>query len=239
MPFPDEITKQINEYCLRDLPSDSWYLQEFDFILDNLLRTRIIQEFKNIRYMYKIFEGIQAEDELLLAEVRTQILMYASIYEAILHYILFEEYYKEDKRVKNLLKQEVCKPYSIPEVSRKKLSKELVHDGKEIVPYFKTTQKRDISKIRFDEKCRVASEIGLIHAFPMKAGGLRFDSQSSGDVNFVAELIAIYEMRNAIHLQAELKKQIQYHLQASKIAYGRLRPYVEQIKEKLRLDGKY
>ena len=239
MPFSDKTTKQINEYCLRDLPTDSWYSCEFDFVRDDLLRNRIIQEFKNARYIYKIFEGINSQNELLLAEVRIQILMYASIYEAVLHYVLFDEYYKENEKVQELLTQDICKPYSIPSQKLSKISKELEHDGKKIIPYFKTTQKRDITKIRFDEKCNVAKEIGLIHSFLPSDIGLRFDSESVGDVNFAAELINIYEMRNAIHLQAELKKQIEYHLDASVIAYKRLRPFVDQIKKKLALDGKY
>ena len=54
---------------------------------------------------------------------------------------------------------------------------------------------------------------------------------------FCAELIRIYEIRNAIHIQAELKKQIEYHLLLSKIAYRRMQPFLEQIKNKLFKDG--
>ena len=43
--------------------------------------------------------------------------------------------------------------------------------------------------------------------------------QIAGMPPFCDELIRIYEVRNAIHLHAELKKEIDYHLALSKIAY--------------------
>ena len=53
---------------------------------------------------------------------------------------------------------------------------------------------------------------------------------------FYSELVRIYEVRNAIHLQAELKKEIAYQLQLSKIAYKRMVPFLAQIKAKLAKD---
>lgn len=103
---------------MRDLPNDKWYQDAFCFIKSEKLKNRLIAEFKNVRLIYKIFEGLSAEDELLLAEVRMQILMYASIYEAVIHYVLFDEYYKENPQVKKLLVQKVRKQFDIP--SRKK-----------------------------------------------------------------------------------------------------------------------
>ena len=79
MPFEKEIKDSIMSYCLRDLPHDNWYDSTFDFIKDNTLKARLISEFKNARFVYKIFEGLAAKDELLLAEVKMQVLMYASV----------------------------------------------------------------------------------------------------------------------------------------------------------------
>lgn len=241
MPFEKEIKDSIMSYCLRDLPNDSWYDNAFDFIKDVTLRARLISEFKNARFVYKIFEGLAAKDELLLAEVKMQVLMYASIYEATIHYVLFDEYYKNDSIVQNLLTQNVNKPFSIPTNQLSAINSLLFHDGKTIIPYFTTSQKRDITKVRFDEKCIAAFQLGILTDIPEQsdpAADILSDiKQLPGMPTFCSELIRIYEVRNAIHLHAELKKEIDYHLALSKIAYRRMQPFLQQIKNKLRTDG--
>lgn len=240
MPF-DNITKTaIFTYCTRDLPNDDWYEDAFSFVKDNALKMRLISEFKNARFIYKVFEGISAEDELLLAEVRLQVLMYASIYEAVIHYVLFDEYFKDNPLVQNLLIQRVNKPISIPASQLATISSVLFHDGKTIIPYFETTQKRDVTKIRFDEKCGVAFQLGILTEIAEqkneKVDILPDIKPISGMPTFYSELVRIYEVRNAIHLHAELKKEIDYHLQLSKIAYRRMQPFLEQIKNKLKTE---
>lgn len=241
MPFEKELKDSIIAYCSRDLPKDEWYENAFDFVKDNTLRNRLISEFKNARFVYKFFEGISAEDELLLAEVKMQVLMYASIFEATIHYVLFDEYYKNDPVVQNLLTQNVNKPFSIPTNQLIKINSLLFHDGKTIIPYFATTQKRDITKIRFDEKCIAAFQLGLLKDIPQQsiptAEILPEIKHSPGIPTFCSELIRIYEVRNAIHLHAELKKEMDYHLALSRIAYRRMQPFLQHIKEKLSMDG--
>lgn len=240
MPFDDAVKNSIITYCTRDLPDDRWYEDSFDFVKNPALKARLISEFKNARFIYKVFEGLAATDELLLAEVRMQVLMYASIYEATLHYVLFDAYYKDSPGVKKLLIQQVNKPFFIPHKQLDAINTLLVHDGKTIIPYFQTTQKREIEKIRFDEKCKTAFELGILTEITVQnrpsAEILPDIKITDGMPFFYSELIRIYEVRNAIHLQAELKKEIEYHLQLSKIAYRRMRPFLEQIKQKLEQD---
>lgn len=238
MPFRRDIQEYIQDYCIKHLPNENWIDNEFGFIKDEILRQRIETEYKNARYLYKIFEGLNVEGEMLLAEVRLQILMYASIYETILHYILFDEYYKENKDVKDLLIQKTLKPYDIPQKSLMKISNELNHDQKDIIPYFKTTVKRDITKIRFEEKCLVAKKIGILG--DIKLDMEKIDEQTGmriNSINLCEDLIKIYELRNAIHIHAELKKEIEYHLYMSKLAYKRMRPFIDQVKRKLKQDN--
>lgn len=238
MPFRRDIQEYIQDYCIKHLPNENWIDNEFGFIKDEILRQRIETEYKNARYLYKIFEGLNVEGEMLLAEVRLQILMYASIYETILHYILFDEYYKENKDVKDLLIQKTLKPYDIPQKSLMKISNELNHDQKDIIPCFKTTVKRDITKIRFEEKCLVAKKIGILG--DIKLDMEKIDEQTGmriNSINLCEDLIKIYELRNAIHIHAELKKEIEYHLYMSKLAYKRMRPFIEQVKRKLKQDN--
>lgn len=241
MPFEKELKDNIFEYCLRDLPADSWYENAFNFVKNSTLKSRLISEFKNARFIYKMFEGLSAEAELQLAEIKMQVLMYASIYEATIHYVLFEEYYKNDPVVQNLLTQNVNKPFSIPANQLSQINTLLIHDGKTIIPYFATSQKRDITKVRFDEKCIASFQLGILTDIPEQnaatADVLPDIKYISGMPTFCSELIRIYEVRNAIHLHAELKKEIDYHLVLSKIAYRRMHPFLQQIKTKLEADG--
>ena len=138
MPFEKALKDSILSYCTHDLPDDDWYKSAFSFIKDEKLKNRLIAEFKNVRFIYKVFEGLSAKDELLLAEVRMQILMYASIYEAVIHYVLFDEYYQNTQEVKDLLIHKVTKRIDIPQNKRAMLSKCLCHDGKDIITSYET-----------------------------------------------------------------------------------------------------
>ena len=91
MPFDGKIKNAINDYVMRDMPNDEKIADHFNYIEDEKLRERLFLEFKSIRYMYKIFEGIEAIDETLLFQIRSQVIFYAGIYEAIIHYVLFEK----------------------------------------------------------------------------------------------------------------------------------------------------
>lgn len=214
MPFNDENKEYVIQYCKNHLPTDDWFEENFDFIKDDTLKNRLIVEFKNVRFMYKFFEGINAKDELLLAEVRLQVLMYASIYEAIIHYLLFEVF-KDDENVKKLQVHVILKKINIPTEKKNKLEKELTHNGKDIVTFYYDECKKEITSIRFDDKCKVAEKIGLINS------------------KLCSELIKIYEIRNGLHMHAEIRKQIEYELEISRIAYRRMKLFVEQIKSRL------
>ncbi len=54
-------------------------------------------EFKAIRFAYKLYEGIEATGENLIFEVRNQILVYVSIYEAVIENILSTYYSNTDE----------------------------------------------------------------------------------------------------------------------------------------------
>lgn len=228
MAFSKEIKDEIERYCNNHLAEDTWYENEFSFIADMQLKKRIIAEFKAIRFAYKLYEGIEATDENLIFEVRNQIIAYASIYEAVIEYVLYD-YYWDTEEVDSLIHHTVLKRISIPERQRELLQKALVHDGKVIEPCYYDRKKKDKPDIRFDEKCRTAEKLGLIHTFVDKEGN---------EVNLLNEIIEIYSNRNGIHIIAEQRKNIQYELDLSKKAYRRMKPFIAQLKEKLEADGK-
>lgn len=97
MSLEKDIQDKIYEYCNSDLNSNNYCERLFDFILDKVLKEKIIKKYKDIRFSYRLFEGITAKDELLEFEVQSQIIAYAAIYGTILTYALKEYYYENLK----------------------------------------------------------------------------------------------------------------------------------------------
>lgn len=228
MAFSEEIKEEINSYCNKHLADDLWYENEFSFIKDAELKSRIITEFKAIRFAYKLYEGIEARDTNLMFEVRNQILAYASIYEAVIENVLYT-YYSDTPEFDSLTHYVIPIKISIPSHKQSTLQDALSHDGKEIIPFYYGRKEKEKSKIRFDTKCRTAERLGLIH---------RFINDRGIEIDLPSELIEIYSYRNGIHIIAEQRKGISYELELSKRAYRRMRPFIDQLKEKLKQDGK-
>ena len=229
MAFSNDTKNEILEYCNRHLPHNYWYESTFDFIKDEDLKDRIIREFKSVRFAYKLYEGISAEDENLVFQIRNQILAYASIYEAVIEYVLLT-YYSDSPEYDDLIHHTVPVQVSIPKNKKEILEKFLSHNGEEITTFTFKRKTKEKTQIRFDDKCDTAYKIGLIP--PIK--------NPNGDiVNLCEEIKEIYSFRNGIHLIAEQRKGIEYELALSKKAYRRMNPFIERIKNKLIKDGKY
>lgn len=228
MAFSEELKSEIEVYCNNHLATDSWYENEFSFIQDIELRNRIIAEFKAIRFAYKLYEGIEATNENLMFEVRNQIFAYASIYEAVIENVL-ASYYSDTLEFDSLMHHVIPIQVSIPKSKQDILQNALSHDGKTIVPFYFARKKKEKPQVRFDDKCRTAESLGLIH---------KFVNDDRIEVDLPSELIEIYSYRNCIHIIAEQRKGINYELELSKRAYRRMRPFINQLKEKLVEDGK-
>lgn len=207
MAFKFEISDYIYKYCNSDLPDDEWYEENFfPFIKkkDNDIWNRLVIEHRNARTIYKIFEGLQAENELLLAQIKTQIIMYVSIQEEVINYILFKLYDETNQVVFELTHREILTRISIPETSMEKLKKELNHDNKDIIPCYYKQKKVKKNTIKYENKVKALVKLELI------------------DNDFASDLITLYEFRNTVHLEAEMKKGFDYNLKIAKLAYRRV-----------------
>ena len=120
MAFSEPVRQAVVNYVENHLPDDQFYEQYFWFVSDGNLRGRLEEEFRSARYMYKLLEGLQAKDWLLTAQVKVQILLYASIYEAVLHHVLLQDY-TSTPQVAALTSYEHRRPINISGEIRKKI----------------------------------------------------------------------------------------------------------------------
>lgn len=214
MAFSKDTQIVISNYIGGHLADWGWHEARFDFIVDSTLRERLADEFISARYVYKLLEGLAADSWLLRAQIRIQILSYASIYEAVIHHILFDTLPSKPE-VQQLTKYKTKKVICIPSNKLSQLEDALNHDGKDIIPTYEDIATTDVTKVRFDRKAECAAKLGLIE-------------------NWIKdEIIEFYEARNSIHIHAEIRKSLDYQLDLSKRAYLRMEPFIDQIKQNL------
>jgi len=218
MPFTEQIQSAITEYIDKHTGDANFYSEYFWFISDADLRTRLEEEFKSARYIYKLLEGMQAKDWLLAAEVRVQILLYASIYEAVLHHVLLQDY-ASSEAVKRITTYESRKRINISGAIEKKI-KDTYSPAGAVAVYQLELAAVDERKIIFEDKATAALELGLI------------------DKAIHEVIVKVYSLRNAIHLHAELRRNIAYEIDAARDAYWHLQGFCKRIAEKMIKDGK-
>ena len=214
MAFTPEVKASIELYVKAHLADEEWHRKFFSFVSNRDLAERLADEFLSARFLYKVLEGLGADSWLLRAQIRMQILSYASIYEAVLHHVLFERF-AVDPLVIALTEFPTKKIISIPRESQASLERYLEHDGKRIIPTYEAIGHTDETKVRFDRKAECAFSMGFIEDW------LR------------DELIEFYEARNAIHIHAEIRKSLDYQLDLSRRAYLRMEPFRDQVATRL------
>lgn len=97
MAFDTKTKEAIQTYVAAHIADEAWHLSFFGFIDDPALSKRLGEEFIATRYLYKLLEGMEADNWLLRSQIRLQVLSYASIYEASIHHILFDNLADEPK----------------------------------------------------------------------------------------------------------------------------------------------
>ena len=219
MPLPKATRTEVLAYAQAHLPAERWHVEFFDFVADARLRGHLGKEYWAARCIYKFLEGVQASASLQRAQVKLQVLQYASIYEAVLHYLLFSKY-PDTPEVRALCETTRRVNIAVSRDLRARLvAQTRVPDG-ELVVMRATTDAADITKIRFDTKAETALALGLL------SPALRDD------------IVKVFSARNAIHIHAEIKKNLNYQLDLSRKAYRRMQPLKRQVVERLTLDGR-
>jgi hypothetical protein len=220
MPLPQFLRSQILEYCTNDLPGDmEWHAEQFDFILDPELKRRLGRAFYSARYVAKLMEATLASGDQKHPFVKFQIIQYASIYEAVITYLLWGPY-KEHPEVRGI---ETHKAYrKVPALSSSTTMtwhSEQFGDEELFACVYRATRTRKNS-IPFPDRLDCAVRIGLVN----EANG--------GDIK------AIYQLRNLTHIETEAERNIEVEIEHSRLGYWRLKPFLEVVKNFLEEDDR-
>ncbi|AXX84585.1 hypothetical protein [Aliarcobacter skirrowii] len=207
MPLETKTIDEVLNYCKRDLPQEhDWYIHEFDFIKDQALQESLAREFYTARYIYKLMEALFLEDFELHAHLKFQIIQYASIYEAVINYLLLNNF-KEDENVKK-----ISTHISLREIAALSGLTKITYEGNKIFTCLKKETKTPWTSIPFHDKVDASVDIGFVNEI------------------YADEIKSFYTLRNSIHIEAAAKKNIEYEIEQSKLAYRRLRPFIDNIK---------
>jgi hypothetical protein len=210
MPLRQELRDEILAYCIRDLPGDmEWHIEQFKFVDDVELKNSLGRAYYAARYVAKLMEALRPEDEFSHPFVKFQIIQYASIYEAVVAFLLWTKY-ADHAEVKKLQTHKAYRPvHALGSLTK------MTFDGEELHSCVYKDAKTQRSSIPFRDKVDCAVRLGLI------------EEAYSGDIK------KTYELRNLAHLEAEAKRQIEVELEESRTSYWRMKPFLERIADVL------
>jgi len=163
MPLEAKTIDEVLNYCKRHLPQEhDWYINEFDFIKDQALQEFLAREFYAARYVYKLMEALFLKDHELHAHLKFQIIQYASIYEAVINYLLLNNF-KENENVKK-----ISTHISLREVAALSRLTEITYEGNKIFTCLKKETKTHWTSIPFHNKVDASVAIGFVIKPPTK-----------------------------------------------------------------------
>lgn len=206
MPLEEEKRSSIDAYCKRDLPGDlQWHVDQFSFIANEELRKRLGRAFYSARYVGKLMEALLASGDEIHPFVKFQIMQYASLYEAVVSYLLWTRYV-DHPEVKALQTHKAYKPVNaLGNLTSMKYGEELLFTC--VYRDAKTPR----NSIPFKDKVDCAVRIGFI------------------DETYAEDIKRTYELRNLAHIETEAEKQIEVELAHAKTGYWRIKPFLERI----------
>jgi uncharacterized protein YjbI with pentapeptide repeats len=163
----------------------------FDFIANPDLKQILIQEYEALIYMEKLGKLLRIKtSEELHPYLKFQIVQYASIYEAIIDYLLLEEFANHEL-VKKLMIQEEVK--QIPELQSIRLK------FRQDDIYFCKKRHKEVKsnfiRVPFQQRVDVATKIGFL---------------SHKHTRHIQDL---YNIRNGIHIRSRANNKTKFELQ--------------------------
>jgi len=185
-----------------------WFEDYFEFTGDTALKTHLAEAYYQARFIYKIMQGLRLTSFKRNAFVKFQIQQYASIYEALLDFVL-EKYNRED--IKERLKELEYKPISVF-ASNAECTIEENGQKEKVFTCRKSIKKINLKNTRIDKRTEIAVSLGLIS----QATKQSFDS--------------LYDLRNNIHLLKASIANYRPKVQESFEAFKLMSTFVLEIK---------
>lgn len=206
MSLEKDVRDFIQQYCTKDLPGNlDWHIQKFNFIDDNELGERLGRAFYSARYMSKLMEALYVEGNELHPFVKFQVMQYASIYEAVITYLLWNRF-KDHEEVIKLQTHKAYKP-----VSALGSLTDIQFDGEKVYTCVYKDTKTPKNSIPFPDKVDCGVRIGFV------------------DAQYAEDIKEIYALRNLAHIETEAKKQVEIEIEHAKLGYWRMQPFLEKI----------
>ena len=215
MPFKTDIRDSIHSYCVKDLPGDlAWHVSQFSFVASEELQKRLGRAFYSARYMAKLMEGLFVSGDEIHPFIKFQIMQYASIYEAVVSYLLWSRYADHDE-VKALQTHKSYKPVRALGNATSMTFESETFGAEEIFTCVYRDSRTPRNSIPFKEKIDCAIRIGFVEEI------------------YAEDIKRIYELRNLAHIETEAKKQIEVEIEHSKKSYWRMKPFLDKIYSKM------
>ncbi len=217
MPLKKALRDPIVEYILRDLAPGKalgqkpmeWFLAHFAFVDNATLQRHLAESFYQARLNEKTREALGLKKDFNNVFVKTQIVLYASIYEALIDYAL--EKNRALPVVKALLEQEIyCSVQALSSASE--LTFKDAHATHKIFTCKKKTRTQKLKEIQFKDRLTAAIAIGFVEAANQQ------------------ELEALYTSRNKIHILAASADDFKPDGQQSSKAFQNLFAFLAHAK---------
>lgn len=208
MPLESADREKVHDYCVKDLPGNlQWHIDQFAFIADDELKKRLGRAFYAARYVAKLMEALLASGDEIHAFIKFQVIQYASIYEAVISYLLWKKFASHPE----VISLETHKAYK-PVAALGKLTT-MSYGDEELFPCVYRDSKTPRNSIPFKDKVDCGIRIGFI------------------DASFAEDIKQIYALRNLAHIETEAEKEIELELENAKKGYWRIKPFLERISE--------
>jgi hypothetical protein len=189
MPLEHHTRQAVIEYVLRDLVPDrywngkpfDWFLWKFSFVVDPTLRKHLAEAFYQARMAEKLRAALGLKSGFNNTFIKTQVILYASIYEAVIDWLL--EGHVSAPEVQALIRQEFYQPANEALGKNTRLTIASTEGGEEpLIPCRKKSRNQKLKEIQFKERLKAAVTLKLVPT----------------DLEIVID--RLYTSRNRVHL---------------------------------------
>ena len=220
MPLPEHIRHDVTSYVLRHvvpktvLPRPQtameWFTAQFSFVADAALKKHLAEAMYQARFAGRLREALHLRGGFNHLFIKSQILLYASMFEALIDYFL--EAHETHPIVVALLQERVFK--SVPNVlsSLTRITYAAAAGAFDITPCREVIRTRSLKEIQFAQRLSTAVAFRLL---------------AQADAPFVERL---YTDRNSIHLIASAARDFTPDANESSDAFKTLFRFLTRLR---------